>query len=107
MVTFDDFKKLDIKIGKIVSAEKISEGDKLLKIIFDFGAEQRQIMTAMAPFFPDPSVLVGKQMPVLLNIETKTFRGYESQGMIIAADVNDHPVFLLPEEEIPNGSIVK
>jgi tRNA-binding EMAP/Myf-like protein len=64
-------------------------------------------MAGMAEFFPDPSVLIGKELPILINIEARSFRGYESQGMIIAADVNGKPVFLTPEEEIPAGSIVK
>ncbi len=107
MITFEDFKKLEIKIGKVVSVEKIPDSDKLLKFIFDFGTEQRQIIAGMAEFFPDLSLLVGKEMPVLINIEYKEFRGYESQGMILAIDIDNQPVFLLPEREVPTGSIVK
>ncbi len=107
MVTFDDFKKLEIKIGKVVSVEKVPDADKLLKFVFDLGDEQRQIMAGMAEFFPDPSVLVGKEIPILVNIEPRNFRGYVSHGMIIAADVNGHPIFLHPEQEIPPGSTVK
>lgn len=107
MITSEDFKKLEIKIGKIISAEKVPNTDKLLKFVFDFGSEQRQIIAGMAEFFPDISSLIGKEMPVLVNIEPRNFKGYESQGMIIAADVDGRPVFLIPEEEIPSGSIVK
>ncbi len=107
MITFEDFKKLEIKIGKIISVEKVPNSDKLLKFIFDFGNERRQIIAGMAEFFPDISLLVGKEMPVLINIEPRNFKGYESQGMIIAADVNSKPVFLIPEEDIPPGSIVR
>ncbi len=107
MITLEDFKKLDIKIGKIVSAEKISDSDKLVKFIFDLGGEHRQIIAGMAEFFPDPTVLLGKEMPLLLNIEPRKFRGNVSEGMIIAADVGGRPVFLHPEEEIPPGSIIR
>ena len=107
MITFEDFKKLEIKIGKIISAEKVTNSDKLLKFIFDVGNEQRQIIASMAEFFPDPSTLIGKEMPLLLNIEPRNFKGHQSQGMIIAADVNGKPVFLLPEEELPPGSLVR
>lgn len=107
MITFDDFKKLEIKIGKVKSVEKVPDADKLLKFIFDVGAEERQIMAGMAEFFPNPSVLVGKEMPLLLNIEPRDFRGYRSHGMIIAADVNGQPILLHPEKEIPAGSIVR
>ena len=107
MITLDDFKKLDIKIGKVISAEKIPDSDKLIKFIFDIGGEQRQIIAGMAEFFPDPTTLLGKEMPLLLNLEPKQFRGNASGGMIIAADVDGRPVFLRPEEEIPPGSIVR
>lgn len=107
MISIDEFNKIEIKIGKIISAEKIPEGDKLLKLVFDLGGEQRQIMSGIAEFFDDPSVLVGKEMPVLVNIENRKLRGYESQGMIMAADVDGHPVLLRPETEVPPGSIVK
>ena len=105
-ITFNDFKKLEIKIGKVISAEKIPEADKLIKFVFDIGTEQRQIMAGMADFFDNPSELVGKEMPILINIKPKKFRGYDSHGMIIAADVNGRPILLHPEKEIPPGSIV-
>jgi methionine--tRNA ligase beta chain len=107
MVTIDDFKKLDIKIGKVISVEKVPDADKLLKFIFDIGGEERQIIAGMAPFFPDPSVLVGEEMPLLLNIEPAVFKGYTSYGMIIAADMNGKPVLLYPQEAVPPGSVVR
>jgi len=108
MITYEDFQKLEIKIGKIKSASKAEGTDKLLKLIFDIGnTEERQIMSAIAEYFPDPGVLVGKEMPILTNLEPRTFRGYESQGMIIAADLDGYPILLHPEKEIPPGSPVK
>lgn len=107
MITLADFQKLEIKIGKVLAVEKIPEADKLLKLIFDLGSEKRQVLAGIAEFFPDLSVLIGKSMPLLVNIEPRKFRGYESQGMIIAVDVNGRPVFLLPEEEVPPGSPIK
>jgi methionine--tRNA ligase beta chain len=107
MSILEDFKKLEIRIGKVISAEKVPDTDKLIKFVFDFGNERKQVMAGMAEFFNDPSVLVGKEMPVLVNIEQRKLRGYDSQGMIIAADVNGRPILLYPEEEIPPGSIVK
>ena len=76
MITYEDFQKLEIKIGKVISAEKVPEADKLLKLIFDFSGEQRQIMAGIAKSFEDPSVLIGKEMPVLTNLETRKLRGY-------------------------------
>ena len=107
MITFEDFKKLDIRIGKVISVEKVPDVDKLLKFVFDIGDEQRQIIAGMAEFFPDPYVLVGKQMPILVNIEPRNFRGHTSHGMMVAADVDGSPVFLHPEHEIMSGSLVK
>jgi len=107
VVTFDDFKKFEIKIGKVISVERVPDAEKLLKFVFDLGDEQRQIIAGMVEFFPDPSTLVGKEMPILVNIEPRSFRGNVSHGMIIAVDVNGHPILLHPEHEIPPGSIVK
>ena len=107
MITIEDFKKLDIRIGKIVSAEKIFDSDKLIKLIFDIGGEQKQIIAGIAEFFPDPAVLLGKEMPILLNLEPRKFRGNASEGMIVAADIGGRPVFLCPEEEVLPGSIVR
>lgn len=105
MITLEDFKKLEIRIGKVISAEKVT--DKLIKFIFDIGNEQRQIMAGMGNFFEDTSNLIGKEMPILVNIKPAAFRGFESQGMIIAADVNGKPILLHPEKEIPPGSKVR
>jgi len=107
MVTFEDFKKLEIKIGKIKSVEKVPDADKLLKFVFDVGSEERQIMGGMAEFFPNIESLIGKEMPILMNIEPRNFRGYTSHWMILAADVEGHPILLHPEKEIPAGSIVR
>ena len=107
MITLDDFKKLEIRVGKVVSAERVPDADKLIKFVFDLGNERRQIMAGMAEFFDDPSVFIGKEMPILVNIEHRKLRGYDSQGMILAVDVNGRPVLLHPEEEVPPGSMVK
>lgn len=69
MISFDDFKKLEIKIGKVISAEKIPDTNKLLKLVFDLGDEKRQVIAGIGESFEDPAVLVGKEMPVLTNID--------------------------------------
>ena len=106
MATFKDFQKLDIRIGKIIAAEKVAGTDKLIKLEVDFITEHRQILAAVAEFFT-PEYLVGKEIPVLLNIEPRKFKGIESHGMMLAADVEGKPILLHPEKEIPPGSIVK
>ncbi len=106
MITIDDFKKLEIKIGKVISAERIPDSDKLIKFIFDVGGEPRQILAGIAEFFPDLTILVGKEVPLLLNLEPRTLRGNISEGMMLVADVAGRPVLLHPEEDVPPGSII-
>ncbi len=107
MITLDDFKKLEIRIGKVISAERVLDSDKLVKFIFDMGTEERQILAGIAEFFPDLSVLIGQEMPVIVNLEPRTMRGYISYGMILAADGNGSPVLLHPAQEVLPGSIVR
>jgi len=84
MVNIEDFKKLDIRIGKIISAERIPGSDKLLKLLFDVGeAGPRQILAGIAEHVEDPNSLVGKELPLILNLEPRKMRGEISYGMII------------------------
>ncbi len=107
MISFEEFKKLEIRIGKVLSAEKVEGTDKLVKLIFDVGSEQRHIIAGIAEFFLDLSVLIGKEMPLVVNLEPKILKGHESQGMILAVDVNGKPVLLRPETQVPPGSTVR
>ncbi len=105
-ITFEDFKKLDIRIGTIISAEKVEGTDKLLKLEIDIGSQKRQLVAGIAQFY-SVEQLIDKQIPVIVNLEPKQFRGVESQGMMLAADMNGKPVLLHPSEKIPPGIIVK
>lgn len=105
MVTFEDFAKLEIKIGTIISAEKVEDADKLLKLEIDLGDEKRTIASGIAEWYK-PEDLVGKQVPVLVNLEPRNFRGVESQGMILAAG-DDIAVMMHPDRELPPGSKVR
>ncbi|MBI4095086.1 MAG: methionine--tRNA ligase subunit beta [Candidatus Liptonbacteria bacterium] len=107
MITFDDFKKLDIRIGKVLSAEKIPDSDKLVKLIIDIGGEERQVVAGIAESYPDPTALAGKEVPVIVNLEPRKLKGHMSEGMILAADADGHPVLLHPDREIPPGSIIR
>lgn len=106
MITFDDFKKLDIRIGKILSAERVIGTDKLLKLEVDLGTERRQLVAGIAGSYA-PEQIVGKEIPVLTNLEPRTIRGVESHGMILAADMEGTPVLMHPEKEVPAGSIIR
>jgi methionine--tRNA ligase beta chain len=106
VITFDDFKKLDIRIGKVVAAEKVTGTDKLLKLEVDLGTEKRQLIAGIAGAY-SPEQIIGKEIPVLMNLEPRTIRGIESHGMILAVDVAGEPVIIHPEKEVPPGSIIR
>jgi len=106
VIPFEDFKKLDIRVGKVISAEKVQGADKLVKLVFDMGDEERQVVAGIAEHY-EPEELIGKQMPVLTNLEPRELKGEMSNGMILAADADGKPVILGPAEEVPPGSIVK
>ncbi len=107
-ITYDNFAALEIKIGTIISVEIIPEADKLLKLLVDVGeTTPRQIISGIKEFFPDPQTLVGKQCPFITNLAPRTIRGYESQGMILAASTDTAFALLHPGEELPAGTIVR
>jgi len=106
VITFDDFKRLDIRIGRITAAEKVEGTEKLLRLVIDLGTEQRQIVAGIAESY-QPDQIIGKEIPLLLNLEPRKIRGVESQGMILAADVEGKAVLLHPEREVPRGSLVR
>ena len=90
MITLEDFKKIDIVVGEILSAEKVPDTDKLLKLSVDLGEPNpRQIVSGISLYFPDCSVLVGKKCMFVSNLEPRTIRGIESQGMILAVSTED------------------
>ncbi len=106
MITYDDFAKLDVRIGTIQSAEKMPNATKLLKLQVSFGEEKRQILAGIAEFYKTEE-LVGKQCPFLINLEPKKLKGEESQGMMLAIDTTGHKgdCFLLhPNKGVPDGS---
>ena len=106
MITFDDFKKIDMRIGKVLSAEKVEGTDKLMNIKIDLGTEIRQLVAGIADMY-EPHSLIGKEVPVLINLEPRKIRGIESQGMILAVDVGGKPVIMHPDREVPPGSTIK
>jgi len=106
MINIDEFKKVEIAVGKILSAEKVPETDKLLKLSVDLGEEnKRQIVSGISLYFPDCSVLVGRKCMFVANLEPRMIRGIESQGMIMAVSTEDGKFSLLePNDDIPVGT---
>ncbi len=106
MITFDDFQKLDIKIGTIIEAEKVEGADKLLKLTVDISEEKRTLVAGIAEDYK-PEDIIGKQIPILTNLEPKKLRGIESQGMILAVDIDGKATLLHPDRKVANGSKVR
>jgi len=104
-ITFEDFKKVEIRIGKITACEKVADADKLLKLQVDFGEFQRQIVSGIAESFT-PEELVGKSLPFIVNLEYRKFKGEESQGMLMAIDADGKTVLLEPSVEVTAGTEV-
>ncbi len=112
IITLDDFKKIDIKIGHILSAEKVPETDKLLRLSVDFGeVSPRQIISGIATHFPNPEDLVHKKCAFVANLEPRKIKGFESQGMILAVSSGEEgaPFFSLlsSTDDIPPGTSAK
>ncbi len=119
MISYDDFSKVEIKAGKIISAEKIPDTDKLLKLMVDFAESKetideagnkvitpytRQIVSGISMYFPDTSELIGKVCMFVTNLEPRMIKGYESNGMLFALSTPQGQFSLLvPEKDIPIG----
>ncbi|NBD73908.1 methionine--tRNA ligase subunit beta [Patescibacteria group bacterium] len=89
-ISIDDFVKVELTVGEILSAERVENADKLLRLSVDVGeGEPRQIVSGIAPWFPDPEELVGMRVPFVTNLAPRTIRGLESNGMILAAKDGD------------------
>jgi len=114
MISYDDFTKLEIKIGTITTVEIVEDADKLLKLTVDLGevdengeGTQRQIVSGIRQYFEDPQELVGRQCPFITNLAPRVIRGLESQGMILAASNDDQFALLHPSRQMTVGSKVK
>ena len=106
-ISYDDFAKLDIRVGTVLAVEKIENADKLLKCTIDFGEfGQRTIVSGIAEW-KTPEDLVGRQLPYIVNLAPRILRGVESQGMLIAASDEQGVALLTPEREIPKGTKLK
>jgi methionine--tRNA ligase beta chain len=104
-INFEEFKKVEIKIGKVISCEKVADADKLLKLEVDFGDFQRQIVSGIAESY-SPEEIIGKSLPFVVNLEYRKFKGEESQGMLMAIDFNGKTVLLEPNSEVDSGTDV-
>ena len=107
MINYEDFQKLDMRLGKVLVAEAVPDSDKLIRFELDFGEDKpRQILSAIREWYTEPEQLIGKMMLFVVNLEPRMIRGLESQGMLMAVG-EDRPIFLIPEESVAPGAKVR
>jgi methionyl-tRNA synthetase len=103
-ISFADFEKIDLRIGKIIEATQVPDSKKLIKILVDFGVEKRQAVAGLLKYYK-PEELVGKKCVFLLNLQRRMLAGIESQCMVLAAeDEVGNVTVLQPEKDIAEGS---
>jgi methionyl-tRNA synthetase len=108
-IEIDDFAKVDLRVGQVLSAERIPKADKLVLMKVDIGEEQpRQILAGIAQYY-EPEKLVGRKVVIVANLKPRKLRGYESQGMVVAASYGEEgrPVIATFTEDVPNGARLK
>ena len=103
MITIDDFRKVELKVATVKSAEPHPNADRLMVLRVDLGNEERQICAGIRSHYA-PEDLVGKQIVVVANLETAKLRGLESQGMLLAASDDGREIVLTPEKPVQPGA---
>lgn len=101
MISFDDFSKVELRVGTVLEAEEVDGSDKLIKQIVDFGDEKRQILSGIKKWYK-PEDLVGKQFIYVTNLEPRMMMGLESAGMLLATDT-EKPMPIKPSKKVPAG----
>lgn len=106
-IQYEDFAKLDVRIGKVIAAELVPETDKLIKCTVDLGElGMRTIVSGIAEW-KRPEELVGKLLPYIVNLAPRILRGVESQGMLLAASDESGVALLFPEREVAPGTLLR
>ncbi|MDA1316640.1 MAG: methionine--tRNA ligase [bacterium] len=107
-ITYEDFLKLDIRVGKVIAAENVPDSKKLIKLTVYFGEElgERTVLTGMQQWVSSDE-LVEKQFLFLVNLEPRKMAGLESQGMLMAADQDDSPILIPVPNEVRPGTLIR
>jgi len=105
-ITLEDFMKIDLRAANILAAEPVPNANKLLKLTVQMGEETRILLAGIAEMY-QPEELVGKQVIVVANLQPRKIRGIESQGMLLAVDVDGQAILLQPETPVPSGARVR
>lgn len=104
LISYDDFAKLDIRIGTVVAAEMVPETEKLIKCTIDFGELGERTIVSGIALWKSPEELVGKQLQYIVNLEPRMLRGVESQGMLMAGSDEEGLILMIPERNAPPGT---
>ncbi len=107
-ISFPDFAKLDLRVGKVVEAEKVEGSENLIRMVVDLGKEygERKILAGIAKFY-SPSKLTGKKFIFVANLAPKQMMKEMSEGMILCADIDQKAVIIPVDKKIPEGSVVR
>jgi tRNA-binding protein len=105
-ITYEEFSKLDIRVAKIITAERIKGYKKIVKAKIDLGNEERELVVGGAEYY-QPEDLIGKVVIILANLQPRKIAGIESEGMLLAADVDDKPIWLTIDGDAPLGSRIR
>lgn len=105
MITFDDFKKVELKVATVKEAERVEGSEKLLKLQVDLGTETRQILAGVGKVYA-PEDMVNRQIIIVANLEPRQMMGLESQGMLLAASDDAGPILLTPDKPASPGASV-
>ncbi len=105
-ISYDDFLKMDLRVAKIISVEKIPGKTRIVKGVIDLGDEKRNVIIGGAEFY-EPNDLTGKIVIAVANLEPKKMAGIDSNAMLLAADINEKPIWLTVSEDVPLGSKIK
>ncbi|MBC8358417.1 MAG: methionine--tRNA ligase [Candidatus Aminicenantes bacterium] len=105
-ISFDEFKKMDLRVGEILNAEKVEGTTKLLKLEVDIGVEKRTMVAGVADVY-SPEDLTGKKVTVIVNLKPAVIRGIESQGMLLAAEIDDKATISFFDKDVPTGAKVR
>jgi len=105
-ISYDDFKKLDLRVANILKIEEISGKTKIVKGEIDLGDETRDVIIGGAEFY-EPEDLIGKTVIVVANLESKKMAGVESNAMLLAADINNKPFWLTVNSDVPPRTKIK
>ena len=105
-ISYDDFSKLDLRVAKITSTERIPDKSRIIKGRISLGDQERDVIIGGAQFY-EPEDLIGKTVIVVANLEPKKMAGIESNAMILAADIDNKPFWLTVDDDVPEGTKIK